>query len=365
VLAVSWSYGQFTLGTSGELNYAFHVNHLPHWTNWRGKSPQFGSPLHPTLQLLGDLPVFSFPEPFASTYPPFNNLSYWYRGFHHSFSIKNQLAAVGRTSYFMARIVRHHPILWAFLVILLGIGLKREWRMLALRLMRVYWPPVLLSGSATTIYLLVHVEDRYLGGILLVLSLLPLTVLLDPTLSSRRSFLAFVVALYLMGGLLELDHNCGAMVQAALHRRDFHRDPQWKLAAALASDGFRPGDTVALVGSGEPNFRCAWAYLAQIRLVAEYGSLPWDIAPWDRTPFDRSHAEEADNDSGIAFWNLPPEKRERVIRAFQGTGARAVISLAPPGFAAVGWTPIADTGAWIYSFDPQLTAFLQTMHRAA
>jgi hypothetical protein len=62
---------------------------------------------------------------------------------------------------------------------------------------------------------------------------------------------------------------------------------------------------------------------------------------------------------------LPPEQRERVIRAFQGTGARAVISLAQPGFAATGWTPVADTGAWIYSFDPQLTAFLQTVHQAA
>jgi hypothetical protein len=365
VSAISLSYGQFTLGTSGELNYAFHVNHLPHWTNWRGSSPQFGSPLHPTMQLLGDLPVFSFPEPFASTYPPYNNLSYWYRGFDHSFSIRNQIAAVGRTSYFMTRIVRHHPILWAFLIILLGIGLKREWRILALRLVRVYWPPLLLSGSATVTYLLVHVEDRYLGGILLVLSLLPLTVLLDPTLSSRRSFLAFVVALYLLCGLLELEHNCGATLQAALHRRDFHRDPQWKLAAALASDGFRPGDTVALVGSGEPHFLCSWAYLARIRLVAEFGSLPWRIEPWDRTPFDHSQAEAADNDSGIAFWNLPPEQRERVIRAFQGTGARAVISLAQPGFAATGWTPVADTGAWIYSFDPQLTAFLQTVHQAA
>jgi len=186
---------------------------------------------------------------------------------------------------------------------------------------RVYWPPLLLSGSATVTYLLVHVEDRYLGGILLVLSLLPLTVLLDPTLSSRRSFLAFVVALYLLCGLLELEHNCGATLQAALHRRDFHRDPQWKLAAALASDGFRPGDTVALVGSGEPNFLCSWAYLARIRLVAEFGSLPWRIEPWTVRRLTTPR-RGADNDSGIAFWNLPPEQRERVIRAFQGTGAR-------------------------------------------
>lgn len=365
VSGMSWSYGQLTLGTSGELNYAFYVNRLPHWTNWRGDSSQLGSPLHPAAQLLSDLPVFSFREPFASTYPPYNNLSYWYRGFHHNFSIRNQSAAVGRTSYFLARIVKHHPILCAFLIVLLGIGLKHDWRVSALRRAKSLWPLLLLSVFATATYLLVHVEDRYLGGIFLVLSLLPLTLLLDSLLAARRSFLALVVAMYVVGAFLELKHNDGATLQAALHCQDFHHDPQWKLAAALEADGLRPGDAVALIGSGEPNFRCGWAYLARIRLVAEFGSLPWRIEPWDRTPFDHSAVEQADKNWGIAFWQLAPEQRERVIRAFQATGARAIVSLVQPGSASSGWTPVADTSTWIYSFDPKLTTFLQTAHHAS
>jgi hypothetical protein len=40
---LSWSFGHFTLGESGPLNYAFHVNYLPRWTNWQGEP---GRPRH-------------------------------------------------------------------------------------------------------------------------------------------------------------------------------------------------------------------------------------------------------------------------------------------------------------------------------
>ena len=50
---LSWSLGRFTLGESGSLNYAWHVNRLS-LMHWQGGPAQFGKPVHPTTQLLAD-----------------------------------------------------------------------------------------------------------------------------------------------------------------------------------------------------------------------------------------------------------------------------------------------------------------------
>jgi hypothetical protein len=365
VCGISWSYGQFTLGASGELNYAFHVNHLPHWTNWQGGPPQFGEPIHSSTKLLNDLPVFVFREPFKSTYPPYNNLSYWYRGFRHYFSIGNQASAAYEGCYRLLNTVIAHPILWAYLVVILALTMKRHWRMGALQSLRTLWPILVLPALALSPYLMVHVEDRYLGGILLLLTLFPVALALDPKFTAKRGLIVFVFAAYMAGAFAELERYDGWTIRAALSRQNFHRDTQWRLATALSSYGLKPGDTVALIGREGVNIRCSWAYVSRVRVVAEFGSLPWSIEPWDRTPFDHSQPEDADKDWGIVFWELPQKQRERVIDAFHGTGARALISLTQSGPDSSGWTPIADTGAWIYSFDPQLTVSLHAIQPAS
>src|ERR1700739_3121464 len=122
-------YPPMTYGVTGELNYAFHVNHLPHWTNWQGGPPEFGKPIHPTRQLLEDLPVFEFGAPFKSTYPPYNNMAYWYQGFSHFFSLRLQILAVIRSSYFLAEIIKDNPFFF-FLFIAFCIAISsREYRL--------------------------------------------------------------------------------------------------------------------------------------------------------------------------------------------------------------------------------------------
>ncbi|MGD0939056.1 MAG: hypothetical protein ABR905_05030 [Terracidiphilus sp.] len=364
VAGISWSYGQFTLGSSGELNYAFHVNHLPHWTNWQGGPPQFGSPIHTSEKLLNDLPAFAFPEPFTSTYPPYNNLSYWYRGFRHFFSLDNQVTAAMEGCYRLLEIVKDHQILWAFLAVVLAMTLRRDWRMAGLQSLAILWPLLLLPTLALLPYLMVHVEERYLGGILLLPALLPAAIALSPKFKARRGFIVFVFALYSAGAVAEFAGHDGETVQAAIGRRDFHSDPQWKLAETLSSHGFRSGDSIALIGRAGFNIRCGWAYITRVRVIAEFGSLPWNIEPWDRTRFDHAEPEEADKDWGSFFWQLPEQQREQVMSAFQGIGARAVISLAQPDSGSSGWIFLPGTGAWIYSFDPQLTASLATIQQA-
>ena len=231
--------------------------------------------------------------------------------------------------------------------------------------MRTLWPILVLPALGLIPYLLVHVEERYLGGILLLLTLLPMALVLNPKFVNKRPLLVLVLATYIAGAFAELEQYDGWTIKAALSHQDFHRDPQWRLARTLSSYGFEPGDTVALIGREGFNIRCSWAYVARIRVIAEFGSLPWSIEPWDRTPFDHSQSEEADENWGVVFWQLPQKQRERVINAFRRTGARAIISLTQPGPGSDGWTPLAGTGAWIYSLDPQLTASLAVVRRAA
>jgi hypothetical protein len=357
IAAISWSYGQFTLGASGALNYAFHVKHLPHWTNWEGGPSGFGKPIHAPVQLLQNQPAFAFSTPFTTTYPPYNNMAYWYQGFKDFPSVRLQVMAVARSCYFLAVTVKTHPILIALLLALVVIACRREWRASLLKSLKTFWPLFLPPVLGIGVYLLVHVEDRYLGSFFLILSLLPFALLLDPLCRARRSLFIFLVLLYAVGFAAEFKRNAGSTFIAAMKQQSFHDDGQWQLAKALTAHGLEPGDSVALVGDAAPNYRCSWAYVSRIRIVAEFGSLPWRLEPWDRTFFDRGMKEEADENFGELFWNLSPEDREQILHAFQGTGARAVLSLSQPASnVEPGWKPVGKTGAWIYSFDPQLTA---------
>ncbi len=366
IAAISWSYGQFTLGASGSLNYAFHVNHLPHWTNWQGGPPQFGTPIHPTQKLLTDLPVFAFAEPFHSTYPPYNNMAYWYQGFRHFFSFRDEALAIGRSLYFFAWVVLLHPILYALGIALLVIILRADWRHSFQGVTFRLWPLFLPAFLSTATYLLVHVEDRYLGSFLMILSLLPFAALLDGKLKSARVLAVILVCVYTLGTAAELTMNAGHTFKDAADRVDFRNDSQWKVADALRSNRIMSGDKVALIGNGMPDYLCTWAYISGIRIVAEFGSIPWHLEPWDRTHFDRHPYEQADKDYGLVFWNLPPAERQRVLQKFHDAGARAVVSLSSPGSNPdTGWYALGDSGAWIYKFDDSDAASAKLIGPAA
>jgi hypothetical protein len=358
VAAISRSYGQVSLGASGALNYAFHVNHLPHWMNWQGGPVAFGAPLHPTRQLLMDLPVFEFGAPFRTTYPPFNNLAYWYQGSRTFYSLKLQIIAVAHTLYVLGGIVKRSPFLCALGLALFAIMLKREWRISFQSLARVFWPLLLPAILGIATYLAVHIEDRYISPFCLIFSLIPLLLLLDPALKSKRVLVAFLLVIYMGGAAADLNVTDGSTFKAALRRDDFRRDPQWKLSAALPSYGLQSGDAIALVNDKRQAYRCHWAYVSNLRIVAEFGSLPWKLAPWDRTRFDHIAAEPADEDYGLIFWKkLTPERRGQVIDVFRRAGARAVLALSGPDAAPEpGWQEVAGTNAWIYSFGSHTAA---------
>lgn len=351
VAGISWSYGAFTLGASGALNFPWHVNELPHLTNWQGGPAPFGAPIHPTSQLVAGLPAFGFGTPFHTTYPPYNDVAYWYQGSRKFFSLKLELMAMGRSLWSLQQIVRQHPSVLAVAVALLLSVVRRSWRAPLVKTAIRTWPLLLPTIGGFGTYFLVHVEDRYLSAFVMVMALLSWAPLIEATLPSRRLLTVAFVMIYGAGALGELMVTDRPAFEAPFRHADYHDNPQWRIGNALTAAGLRPGDPVAVIRDSVPTVRVNWAYVSRLRIVAEFGGLPYRIEPQDRTRFDRKDEPSYPDFSEIFWTELTPQQREQVMTAFRQSGARAVVSLSmpdiPPG---PGWTPLKGTPAWLYRF---------------
>jgi hypothetical protein len=347
---MSWSYGQFTLGATGPLNYAFHVNHMPHWYHWQGGEP-FGMPVHPSPPRIPGLPVFAF-GPSHVTYAPYENIAYWYQGFHQFFSLRLQFLAFLRSGYHFAAAIRDHPIFLGVLAALIVSLIRLDWRRAVFAAAWSGWPmfvPALLGFGA---YFAVSIEERYLVPFALVFGLLPFAPLLEENLTARRALAIALTFVFTFAGLAQYWRFGSDTVRPAVANADFHDAPQWRLAAGLQSRGLRPGDPVAIINGLTASDRYHWAYVDHLPIVAEFGALPFRTAPAEHTRFDSDQTEPANQDFAKLFWqDLTDAQRSAVIEAFRAAGARAVISLSTPVVPTdPDWTRVSGTDKWLYEF---------------
>lgn len=336
---LSWSFGKFTLGESGPLNYAFHVNLLPRWTNWQGKPDGYGKPIHPTQQISEDPNIFTFGEPYHNTYPPFGNIAYWYQGYRHFWSLKYQAVGIARDLQYLVQALIPQPIFYAVvlsaILMFFAVKDKKIW----IGTTAAYWPFYLPAVVGVLLYIQVHLEDRYLGSFFSILCLLPFVTIaqLRDGLSRKTQTLVLVImaaSALLNYALVDKD----VLVHMSNHYT-YAENPQWKLAVALERAGLNPGDQMAVVGG--PNASCTWAYFAHLRIVAELGG----------EPFDQRHPAPPDAQSPIAkFWHSSQAQQQKIVDIFRQTGAVAVIaSEKPPDIAApVGWRHLEGTNTWMY-----------------
>ena len=350
-IGTSWSYGQFTLGATGPLNYAFHVNDMPHWYHWQGGEP-FGKPIHPSPSLVPGLPVFSFAGPTPATYSPYENIAYWYQGFRQFFDARLQALAFLRSGYHLTAAILYQPILLGVLLALIASLMRSDWRRALFAATRRGWPMILPSLLGLGAYLAVSVEERYLAPFALVFGLIALAPLLETTLRARRILAIALTAIFTVAGLAQYVLNAGASFTAAVASADFHNAGQWRLALALQSSGLKPGDPVAIINGYTATNRYHWAYVDHLRIVAEFGALPFRIAPRERMRLFGDESEPADQDFGHTFWlELSDRQRDSVLSAFRTAGARAVVSLSTPVTPTdLGWTRLGGTDKWLYEF---------------
>ena len=333
--ALSWAIGRPTLGESGQLNYAYHVNQLPHWMGWQGgdASNRLGSPLHP-VHLLRDHPaVFGFGEPFHVTYPPQYNLHYWYDGYNHFFSPANAIRAVLTNLHEFERVLHDNwPFALALAVALVllvrGGSLSRPTGPLRwigsqpLPLWPLYAPA--LFGLA--LYIQVHLEGRYIAAFVAILAVTPFLLVESPRLKS--AILLVIVA----GSAADLTLYLRPAFLRATSHADMQSGGQWEIAHYLTQSGLQPGDKVAAVTTVN-DIRCTWAYGAGLHIVAAIGN-------------DAFSPQNQQQDFKL-FWTDPATQQE-VLSLFREQGAVAVVvPTAATSPIGPNWHQIPNTQAWL------------------
>lgn len=313
VATLSLQKQRLTFGDSGAKNYAMFVSPGGMSRNWQGE-PELGIVAkHPTRKLPSDPPIYEFAAPIGGTFPVWYDPSYWEDGRVPRFNLKAQLRTIATNLASDLELLLHQQNCLLVALLTLILLLRRDaWRAVA-----GHWPVLLLCTFGMGIYVLVHTENRFVGGYIALLWLALLTPLRVPASLQRMSaylFLATALAIFV-----------GILSSTARAARD--AGPNSALQDVALSDwldgmGLHPGNRIAVIGGA--GFYAA--RLSQVRIVAEI----------------------MDEDS-IAFWRLPPEKQQSVFDAFTATGARLILARDPSPALALdsGWIKVKGVPAYI------------------
>lgn len=315
-MILSRAKGRFTFGDSGTINYLWHVDQVP-WIYWQGNYPGSGSPIHPPRLILAKPAVYEFATPFAATFPPWYDPSYWYEGMHPHFNLRKQARAlIEAAGIYHGLFLKPGAALIAISLTLLWLGGSAK--ELAGRL-----DVLLPTMAALGMYSLVHVEPRYVGPFILVLwgGVLSQLRLPKGELASRLFIFSTMAIVMIYSAEL-----CIGLFGAAVVEKDLAATAQEELhvAQGIRQMGLCPGDRVATVGGFSG---MVWARLAKVRIAAD-------------------SPDDAD------FWRQEPEAWSKAVRAFVTTGARAIVAWRVPSAASHGWTRIGQTDYYLYALQP-------------
>lgn len=195
------------------------------------------------------------------------------------------------------------------------------------------WPLYLLAFGPIGIYLLVHIEPRYVIGPMIVLLVIPFLPLFLPTqLISRRAGYALVIFVA-VGSAAILVGNSKDVLHRAIHGEANTGDMAWRIGVYLPQLGVHPGDKVAAVGIGS-SLDDTWAYVGGVHIVAEIGNYA----------FDRENQEK-----DLQLFTSSPEVQQTVFNLFRQAGAVVVVVRdLPESPQGPGWVRLLDTPWWIH-----------------
>ena len=336
IAALSKAKHKLTYSESGAYNYATYVDHFDA-VHWQGEIPGAGKPIHPTRQIFDHPATFEFGSPLDVTYPVWYDQSYWSLGLKSHFDPRSQLkvfATIAESEW--ATFFSLQGSMVAGLFVLLFVS-GRKWSILGD--FANYWFLLLPAIGALALYSLVHFEPRYTAPFSIVTILcLFFSVHLPHSEDNRRVFSAVAVLIFVMFiyplGIPSM--HIKSTVKDLLGRAAPDPNSYQEVARDLQSLGLRPGDRIASMESSDYN-AAVWAYLAQIRIVAEVHYFPHDL-------FDLS----ANN-----FWAVDSATQAKVLQSLSSTGAIAAVSqFAPPTAVSSGWKRVGDSQYYLHWLQP-------------
>jgi hypothetical protein len=321
ILAISRSYGSFTIGEAGTITYLRHVNGQtnPHW---QAASNDGESQTAPSRQLLLYPPVYEFAGPTGGTYPVSFNPAPWYSGAKVEFNAGRQLQAILRNVLTYVELFGwQQGGLLALTGLLYALGASRPGSIIVL-LRR--WGLLLAALAAFLLYALVYVEGRYVGVFLLLFwaDLLANVRLTGSPSSPKVAHAASVLMVaFLLVNVVAFNLEGYARLSAADGQAPAAQPVE--VAEALWEMGVSPGSTVGVIGYAYDSF---WARLARVRIVAE-------LVDWEGNP----------------FWSAGAALQQEVLQAFNRSGACAVIAEYAPARANLpGWVQVGASSYYVY-----------------
>ena len=335
--ALSHAVGHATLGEAGRLNYAWHVDRLDKWVHWEGgtepadrawprpaiarfahwqaEPPDFGRPMHPSVELGSNPTVLVFHAPVEATYVPYYDPAWFYAGYHPVFRWRYQLIALVKNSGDLLHVLLTLPLTYALLLLL---AFSRRAPPAA-----GLWPVVTCALIGVALYLPVHLEGRYLSAFLAALAVSGL-VCFEPRRASTRGALPVLFTLLSATAFV---HQQGPVYDRILHHWSPRDNPEWRTADAVLAGGPPRGSQIGMI-SWTPNLHADWAYMAGLQITSEIAA----------------GSDEA------AFWALSAQGQAEVLDRFQRSGAVAVLTQDPPRNQNSSWQQLANAPIWIHRF---------------
>ena len=335
VTALSRASGRLTFGDSARINYAMVIDGVQYFRHWQGGPPGSGMPLHPTRKLSDYPEIYEFADKHMGTYPPWFSPGYWYEGITPHFILKRQVIVFVRNLVLTFEIILESGSVLVCVVIILALlpGHRRRWIDSFCRLWFVWAPGI----AALTMYALILVEPRYLGGWLIMLFAgMICASVFPPDASTLRAVRCIgTAALFMVGASAILQTSREAV---GIDHAEGRSSEDATIATGLLQNGFHSGDRIAVIGDGTGAY---WAHLAHLQIIAE---IPGSSASRQGLP-------------AMDFWESGPDSQRRALDILQGTGAKAVIAGAIPSLVNSipsrvpgGWRRIDATPAYVYFF---------------
>ena len=268
VALLSKQAGHLSTGETGRLNYAWYVNGLPLYPSWNPGSladppnrndNANGTPKHKLRTLLYTPEVLEFAAPVKGTNPLGYDPSYWYAGARVRFNLRQQWRAVKTNGRFYLDWFSHKGILFSGVLVLSVLRVRRTTRRPDNNsVWLIMWP-----AAACGMYALVHVEERFLPGFLVLLWLALYALLwrrVNP--STRTSVLLIVLVTLLVPTAVHIIHKIKTSAQHFGDRPDY-----MLVGEALRTAGIHQGDFLAAAGgvdseAGERSVRVNSAFTA-------------------------------------------------------------------------------------------------------
>jgi hypothetical protein len=334
IVAISMAKGRLTFGDSARLNQAFIINGVRPRRHWQGGPSGAGMPIHPSRKL-NDFPeIYEFAAKDMGTYPPWFDPTYWYEGVipHFNWKLQPKIFVANVAVELRTIMESGAQVVCAALILILLASHHTFWIRAVSRLWFMWVPAI----AALTMFALIHVDSRYLGGwLILFYAGVICACLLPADKATKRAVGTVGLAVLITTGaglILQVSQEAIALDHAA------GRNPRnATLAAFLLHNGVHQGDPVAVIGDGEFAY---WAHLARLHVVAE---IPADISRPTQPSID--------------FWQSRQEQQVKALMLLERTGARAVIA-DPQGLVATPlasvvpepWKKIDGTDAYVYFF---------------